>query len=76
VAPINAPLPGGCPLLASPDIIIDLPALEGQLVLGLLLPPDPSFIGLSLYLQHIDRRLITVGGVAFSTSNGLQMSFQ
>ena len=72
------PLPGGgCPLLVSPLIIVDEPALEGTIGLQLLLPANPALIGLSIYAQGIDRRFDTIGGTQhFETTNGLQLAIQ
>ena len=72
------PLPGGgCPLLVSPLIIVDEPALEGTIGLALLLPANPALIGLSVYAQGIDRRFDTIGGTQhFETTNGLRLMIQ
>ena len=68
---------GGCPLLVSPLIIAEEPALEGTVGLQLLLPANPALIGLSVYVQGIDRRFDTIAGTQhFETTNGLQLLFQ
>lgn len=79
LAPASVPLPGGgCPLLVDPLIITDLFApFEGTIGLQLLLPPNPALVGLSVYVQGIDRRFDTIGGTQhFETTNGLQLDIQ
>jgi hypothetical protein len=75
LSPVSVPLPGGgCPLLASADVLISLPAVEGTMALTLLLPPDPILIGTTIYLQGVDRRLVTIGLTKhIETTNGLRM---
>lgn len=75
VSAAAAPLPGGgCTLLATIDVLIDLPALEGGLALSLLLPPDPVLVGASIHMQGIDRRhVLATGAKRISTTNGLRL---
>jgi len=75
LSPASVSLPGGgCPLLVTPDVIAALPALEGGMALKLLRPSNPALIGVSIYLQGIDRRFETIGGtIHLETSNGLRL---
>jgi len=79
LAPASQPLPGGgCPLLVNPLLITDLFApFEGTIGLQLFLPPNPALVGLSVYVQGIDRRFDTIGGTQhFETTNGLRLDIQ
>src|SRR5262245_18699951 len=75
----SLPLPGGgCPLLVSPLVITDLfLPFEGLVALQLFMPENPALIGLTVYVQGIDRRFDTIGGTQhFETTNGLAMLLQ
>jgi hypothetical protein len=78
LSPASLPLPGGgCLLLVNPLIIADMPALEGTIAPLLLLPPDTALIGISIYVQGIDRRFDAIAGTQhFETSNGLRLDVQ
>ncbi|HKY90643.1 MAG TPA: hypothetical protein VJM11_06355 [Nevskiaceae bacterium] len=79
LAPASQPLPGGgCPLLVDPLLIVDLFApFEGLIALQLHLPPNPALVGLSVYVQGVDRRFDTIAGTQhFETTNGLQLAIQ
>ena len=78
--PLAIPFPSGtcnpltCTLLASPDVF--LPLAPGQNPLPLTIPPDPSLLGASAYLQGIGA--IAVGGpspcAGFTASAGIQVT--
>ena len=73
--PASVSLPGGgCPLLMSPIMLVELGAFEGLISPVLLLPPNPALTGMVFYVQGIDRRFDTVSGARyFETTNGLQL---
>lgn len=65
---LNTPLPGGCTLLASPDLVIPLPPQMGSTKIVADLPHDPALIGTSIYMQ-----VVHDGTREFS--NGLELKF-
>lgn len=71
----SAPLPGGgCPLLTSLSLFVELGSDEGTYALLLLLPPNPALVGMTFYVQGIDRRFDTVSGARyFETTNGVRL---
>jgi hypothetical protein len=75
LSPTSLALPGGgCSLLVTPLIIVDLPALEGTIAPLLLLPSTTALIGISVYAQGIDRRFDAGAGTQhFETTNGVRL---
>lgn len=74
--PLNTPLPGGCTLLASPDLVIPLPLQIGSTKIVADLPHDPALIGTSIYMQGVTSRFTTIGLTTdYEFSNGLELKF-
>ncbi len=64
-----------CPFLASPDVIVALPAQAGDHPVAGNLPPDPSLSGAVLHLQIVAKSKTTFHeGEALITGNGLRLS--
>ncbi|HKB16751.1 MAG TPA: hypothetical protein VKF62_11845 [Planctomycetota bacterium] len=78
--PLALPFPSGtcnpltCTLLASPDVLLPLAPAQNPLVLTI--PPDPTLLGASAYLQGVGA--LAVGGpspcAGFTASAGVQVT--
>lgn len=74
---VSVPQPGGCTLLASPNLVVALPPMTGDTVIVAALPPNPVFVGTTLYMQGVINRFTTIGFTNdLEFSNGLKMAFQ
>lgn len=73
---VNVPIPNGCTLLASPDLVIPLPPQIGSTKIVADLPHDPALIGTSIYMQGVTSRFTTIGLTTdLEFSNGLELKF-
>ncbi len=62
---LTLPLPGGCNLLISPDVL-SLGNMQGQV--SVTLPNSAGLIGSNFYMQRVDVRLIEVAGTQCPTT--------
>lgn len=74
VQSLAIPMQDGCTLLASPDILVPLPATIGPTKLIVDLPQSPLFVGATLFLQGAVERQWN-GGPSLQFTNGLEMHF-
>lgn len=71
---LSIPMQDGCTLLASPDVLVPLPATIGPTKVIADLPPTPLFVGATLFLQGAVERQWN-GGPSLQFTNGLEMHF-
>ncbi|HKB14843.1 MAG TPA: hypothetical protein VKF62_02205 [Planctomycetota bacterium] len=68
---VSLPIPGGCPLLASPDVVVQVPTALTSVTFPL--PPDPGLIGDYAFAQGVVIQFVGGFGTGYDFTDRLNI---